>query len=60
MYTRGGDKKYLLAQVGYRKVCMIDLEAGNHYLDPVKVSEVNAITAQEFRKITQCDKFTKI
>lgn len=43
---------YILAQVDTRKVCLISLENGNRYDDPVEVNDPSRITPFEFDKIT--------
>jgi len=51
---------YILAQVDYSKCCLIGIETGNRFLDPVKVKDPMAISRKEFDKITGGNCFTKI
>ena len=51
-YTGGSfDESYILAQVGYKQVALIGLDAGNRWMDPVKVEHVDEITEAEFDAI---------
>ena len=50
--------EYILAQVDYFKVCLIALNNGNRYVEPVEVNKPYNITEKEFKKITSGDKFT--
>ena len=43
--------EWLLAQVGYGKVCLIGLESGNRWEEPVEVNNVELITEGEMDKI---------
>jgi hypothetical protein len=42
---------YLLTQVSPYKVCLIDIERGNRYKDPIKVENVYKITKEEMKRI---------
>jgi hypothetical protein len=44
-------EKYLLAQVGVKKVCAINIGEANRWNDPVKVKNPMDITAKEMEKI---------
>lgn len=59
---RDNDDEYLLAQVGFGTVCLINLSGANRYQDPVSVSDAYAITAEEFYQITcqQPESFTLV
>jgi len=47
----GEAEEWLLAQVGYGKVCLIGLESGNRRYEPVKVNNAELITEGEMDKI---------
>lgn len=46
------DDLFVLSQIGYAKVCLISLTAGNRFTDPVAVSDSHNITEDEFYKIS--------
>ena len=50
--------RYLLAQVGSARVCLVCLKTGNRLLDPVYVCDPWRITEEEFEKIV--DTFKKL
>lgn len=47
-----GSNKLIVAQVGYMKVCLIDLESGNRWLEPIFVRNPCKITLSEFKQMT--------
>ena len=44
-------EKYILAQPLPNQACLISLNDGNRWRDPIKVKKVKTITAQEFQAI---------
>lgn len=46
-----GDERYLLAQVGRKIVCLIEIDDGNRFVDGVRVNSASDITEEEFQKI---------
>ena len=51
---------FLLAQVQTFKVCLICLETGNRFKDPVSVCDPRRITEEEFEKIVDGNTFKKL
>ena len=51
---------FFLAQVQAFKVCLICLETGNRFVDPVYVCDPCRITEEEFEKITNSKIFKKL
>jgi len=52
---------FILAQVSRDEVCLIGLESGNRWFEPVKVNSSKKITQEEFNGITNYDYlFTKM
>ena len=47
-YSSG--KTFFLAQVEANRVCLIDIERGNRYKDPIEVENVYKITKEEMKK----------
>ena len=47
-------KTFLLAQVEANRVCLIDIEIGNRYKDPIEVENVYKITKEEMKKAEDC------
>lgn len=43
---------YILAQSDNNMVCLIDLSSGNRWVEPVYVKNVNNITEEEWKEIT--------
>ena len=52
------ERNYILAQVGINKVCLIDIEDGNRFLEPVEVCNSYKITEEEMRRIAGKSFFT--
>ena len=50
----------LLCRVQTNKVCLIGLEDGNRWTDPVKVDDTYRITEEEFSRISGGEEFIKI
>lgn len=46
---------YLLAQVGIRKVCAVDLKTGNRYSEPVDVADAYSLTKTDLWRILACE-----
>ena len=43
--------EYILCQVSPRKMCLIDMNSGNRWNDPVKVENSSNISPEEFKEI---------
>lgn len=52
--------EYILAQVFPYEVCLIGLETGNRWADPIKVEEIKAITKKEMNEIADTKVYQKI
>lgn len=46
---------YVLAQVDIMKVCLINIETGNRWTNPVSVNDVMAISIKEWEEIGGID-----
>jgi hypothetical protein len=52
--------EYMLAQVGFGMICLINVQTGNYYREAVAVSDRRKITTEEFQKIQGSATFTLI
>ena len=50
----------ILAKVGSYKACLISLNGGNRFVEPVTTSHVSIVSAEEFAQISGGESFTKI
>lgn len=52
------EEEFILCQVDNYMVCLISIQTGNRWNDPVEVNDVFNITEEEFRSISLLNKFT--
>ena len=55
-----GEIEYILARIGGKEVILTSLSTGNLWTDGVMVGNVDAITEEEFEKITTSSNFIKL
>lgn len=49
---KGNEEISILAEVGYKQVCLIGLNSGNRFVDPIGVENPDDIQEDDFIKIT--------
>ena len=57
-YSSGPNKLYMLVQTTPNECCLIDLEVGNRFVDPIKVHSTRKITESEFSSMVSNNSVT--
>jgi hypothetical protein len=51
-HVRLGGEEYILATVGERAMCLINLDSGNRFVDNIRVDDLNRVSEEEMKLLT--------